>query len=164
MPAGRPTKYNANFHPKLVEAWARAGLTEEEIAEKLELSGATIKTWKNKYPEFMAAVTRGRAPIDDEIEAALYKSAHGHVHTTKRLVGDAVVEIEQYYPPDPRSLQFFLKNRRPKKWREKQEIAHTGLEPLRYDLSKMTPEQREAALILYNSAIPDDHDEPEDND
>ena len=35
----------------LLEGWARDGLTDEQIAEKIGVSTSTLYDWKAKYPE-----------------------------------------------------------------------------------------------------------------
>jgi len=35
-------------------------------------------------------------------------------------------ELIKYYPPDPVSIIFWLKNRKPEQWRDKQEAEHKG--------------------------------------
>jgi hypothetical protein len=35
-------------------------------------------------------------------------------------------EYVRHYPPDPTSMIFWLKNRQPQDWRDKQEHEHTG--------------------------------------
>mgnify|MGYP002443644489 CR=1 FL=1 len=34
----------------LVEAWARDGLTEEQIAHNMGITRETLRVWKNKFP------------------------------------------------------------------------------------------------------------------
>ena len=74
----RPTKYVASKHPELVEAWAAASLTDAEIAAKLGVSYATLRTWLAKHPEFLAAHKRGKARMLDRCEQGLYKRAAGY--------------------------------------------------------------------------------------
>ena len=41
----------------------------------------------------------------------------------KMVVKEVVLK---YIPPDPTSMFYWLKNRRPKEWRDKREIEHGG--------------------------------------
>lgn len=82
----------------LVEGWARDGLTDEQIANNLDLSSSTFYEYKNKYPEFSESLKKGKEIVDYEVENALLKNA---------LNGNITAQI------------FWLKNRKSDKWREK---------------------------------------------
>ncbi|MDR8011858.1 terminase, partial [Escherichia coli] len=45
-----------------------------------------------------------------------------------RVIENRIVEtpLEKYYPPDTTAAIFWLKNRQKDKWRDKQEVEHTG--------------------------------------
>ena len=62
--------------------------------------------------------------------ASLYHRANGYSHPDvdiKVIDGEIVqTELIKYYPPDATSAIFWLKNRQPKKWRDKQETEHSG--------------------------------------
>lgn len=62
------------------------------------ISKSTLYDWKNKYSEFSAALKRGKEVVDYQVENALLKNA---------LQGDTTAQI------------YWLKNRRPDKWRDK---------------------------------------------
>ncbi len=89
----------------ILEGYARDGLIDEEIAGKMGINVATLYTWKNRYSEIDEALKKGKEVIDYEVEQALLRKA---------LDGDTTAQI------------FWLKNRRPDKWRDKQEIKHEG--------------------------------------
>ena len=82
----------------LLEGWARDGLTDEQIAERIGINPATLYDWKKKYPEISEALKKGKEVVDYEVENALL---------LKALCGDVTAQI------------FWLKNRRPDKWRDK---------------------------------------------
>lgn len=82
----------------LLEGWARDGLIDEQIAEKIGINPATLYDWKKKYPEISEALKKGKEVVDYEVENALL---------LKALCGDVTAQI------------FWLKNRRPDKWRDK---------------------------------------------
>ncbi len=89
----------------LVEGWARDGLTDKQIANNLNISEDTFYEYKKRYSEFSESLKKGKEIVDYEVENALLKTA---------LEGNTTAQI------------FWLKNRRPSKWREKQEIQHSG--------------------------------------
>ena len=39
-----------------LEAWARDGLTDEQIAARIGITTSTLYDWKNKYSEFSEAL------------------------------------------------------------------------------------------------------------
>lgn len=125
----------------LLEGWARDGLTDEQIARKIGINPATLYKWLDKYGEIGKAIKKGKAPVDIEVENALLKKALGFsvmlkkpikVRTKKQLKDKGTIEEERieyaeeevYIPPDTTAQIFWLKNRRPDKWRDKpKEVA-----------------------------------------
>ena len=86
---GRPSKYDAVFHPLLVESLARNGLINPQIAERMGIATSTLSKWMNDYPEFSDALKRGREEPDDKVENSLLKRALGyqyHEITKERIV------------------------------------------------------------------------------
>lgn len=112
----------------LVEGWARDGLTDIQIAEKLGISKDTFYEYKKKYSDFSDSLKKGKEIVDYEVENALLKKALGYTITLKKekVTKDGnVVEIKEevLVPPDTTAQIFWLKNRKPKEWRETQEVA-----------------------------------------
>ena len=48
----------------LVEAWARDGLTEEQIAHNMGITRETLRVWKNKFPAISSALKKGKEVVD----------------------------------------------------------------------------------------------------
>lgn len=82
----------------LLEGWARDGLTDEQIANNCKITASTLYEWKKRFPEISEALKKGKEIVDFEVENALLNKALG---------GDTTAQI------------FWLKNRRPDKWRDK---------------------------------------------
>ncbi len=98
---GRKTKYDDFIDRKglvLVEGWARDGLTDLQIAKNIGIQQSTFYDWKLKHAEFSEALKRSKDVADYEVENALFKKAK---------MGDVTAQI------------FWLKNRKPKQWRDK---------------------------------------------
>lgn len=85
----------------LIEGWARDGLTDEDIAKNIGISRTTLYEWKNKYPDIANTLKKSKEVVDRIIENALFKKAS---------------------EGDTTSMIFWLKNRKPSMWRDKQEI------------------------------------------
>lgn len=113
-----------------LEAWARDGLTLEQIAHNIGCSLSTLCDWKTRYPEISEALKRGREVVDIQVENSLLRRALGYNYNevTKELEFDPLtgektlkttkVVIKQV-APDTTAQIFWLKNRRPDKWRDK---------------------------------------------
>jgi len=128
---GRPTKYDPDFNFQ-VEKLSKLGATDKEIADFFDVSESTINLWKIEYPEFSESIKKGKVLADSNVAQSLYHRAIGYQHddTDIRVVDKEIVEtpIIKYYPPDPTAAIFWLKNRRPKEWRDKSqmEVEHSG--------------------------------------
>lgn len=82
-----------------LEAWARNGLTDEQIANNMGISTATLYNYKNKHLEILEALKKGKEVVDIQVENALHKSAVGYEYTerTAKVVDrdKALVEAER---------------------------------------------------------------------
>lgn len=116
-----------------LQAWARNGLTDEQIAHNVGIAVGTLYDWKNKYPEISEALKRGKEVVDIEVENALLKRAKGYNYeevTHERIsdpeTGDAKLVVTKvvtkHVAPDVTAIIFWLKNRLPKDWRDKKDI------------------------------------------
>ena len=100
---GRPTK----FDPKLIDLvykYALLGLTNEQLAESLDISLSTLKNYK-KIPEFLTAHRAGKEQADSRVAESLYEKAVGG---------------------DVSAATFWLKNRQGAVWRDKQHVEHSS--------------------------------------
>lgn len=119
----------------LIEGWAREGLTDEQIAHNIGIAVGTLYAWKATYPEISEAIKKGKAPVDFQVENALLKRALGYEVTEERTdfkmkpgydgkpIPDyetaRVTRTKRHIPPDPLSIFYWLKNRKPLFWRDK---------------------------------------------
>ena len=60
-----------------IEAWARDGLTEEQISKNMGIAYSTLRVWKSKFSALSAALKRGKEVVDIEVENSLLKAAKG---------------------------------------------------------------------------------------
>jgi DNA-binding XRE family transcriptional regulator len=119
---GRPSKFLPEY-AEWAEKFAKLGAKDADLAEALGVSERTINQWKIDHVEFSASLKRGKQYADAVIADSLFQRAKGYSHkAVKIMVVDKVVVHEEYtehYPPDPTSMIFWLKNRRPELWRDK---------------------------------------------
>ena len=122
MAKGKYEKWITPEGLTLLEGWARDGLTDEQIAHNMSVSRKTLAEWKKKYSDIGDTLKKGKEIVDYEVENALLKKALGYKVKEQKLTKDGeLIEIEREIPPDTTAQIFWLKNRRPDKWRDKVE-------------------------------------------
>lgn len=123
----------------LVSAWARDGLSDEQIAvDKMHIAYSTLRVWIDKFPALSAALKKGKEVVDIQVENSLYKRALGYEYTEEKVeletnkddkvLSRKVTQTVKQVLPDITAQIFWLKNRKPDKWRDKQvqEIESTA--------------------------------------
>ena len=106
-----------------IEGWAKDGLTDKQIAHNMGITQQTLNKWKKKYSSLFESLKRGKEVVDREVENALYKRALGYEYEEKIFEGDELKRVvKKQMPPDPTSMIFWLKNRKPTEWRDKHEV------------------------------------------
>ena len=125
----RPSKYRPEFVTQ-AEKLCKLGATDLEIADFFGINVATLNRWKGEYPEFCASLKAGKESADSRVERSLFSRATGYEHDEVdiRVVQNRIVKtpIRKFYPPDTTAAIFWLKNRKPAEWRDKQELEHSG--------------------------------------
>lgn len=111
----------------MLEAWARDGLTDEQIAKNIGISKQTFYDWKKKHTDFSDVLKKGKEVVDIQVENALLKRALGYeyeevsekyemgIMTERKVTKKQVV-------PDTTAQIFWLKNRKPSVWRDRAQI------------------------------------------
>lgn len=147
-------KYNKDF-PLKAEDYARQGMIDEEIWKKLGVGKTAYYRYVFEYKDFRDALKRGKAPVDVEVENKLLKRAQGYEYEEvmveykpgiKVLAGKKPEEIDEKAKPtlirktkkmvipDVVAIIFWLKNRRPDLWRDRQETVISG--KITYEISE----------------------------
>jgi hypothetical protein len=151
-----------------------AGATDVEIAEFLGVSTGTLYRWRADYPEFRAALKTGKNGADQRVAQSLYHRACGYSSEETEAVkvkdityenGKKVQESERVelvsvrrrLPLDVRAATFWLKNRRPDLWRDKQDHEVTGKDGAPLE----APNPREIAKAILDVVTPQQPDEQE---
>lgn len=151
MEDNKPTKkYNEMVAPRIedIRAWARDGVTEEEMSKRLGIAYSTFKEYKKRYSAILDAIKKGKERYDNEVVDALHKNTLGGIVVLKkpiklkkrffengRLVREEeVIEIaeeETYIRPDTLAQMYWLNNRVPSKWKAKptEDGEDTGIAP-----------------------------------
>lgn len=127
---GRPSGLTDAMWDQLLRCYEK-GLTDLQVADIVNVSISTIDKWKAKNPDLLQAIRDIKEKADELIEQSLRARAMGYSHRAVKInvtkEGDVIeTEYIEHYPPDPTSMIFWLKNRQPKKWREKHEVEQTN--------------------------------------
>lgn len=120
-----------------LEAWARNGLTDEQIAANIGISRSTLNEWKNRFSDISDTLKRGKEIVDIQVENALLKRALGYTYkeTTREAQFNpqtaqyemvVTKEVTKEVVPDTTAQIFWLKNRKPEEWRDKKDVEHSG--------------------------------------
>lgn len=125
-PGGRPTL----FRPEYIEQagkLASLGAIDVEIADFFGVTEQTLNNWKLAHPKFFESIKIAKENADKRVEQSLYKRALGFERDSVKVgfdkEGNAIyAPFREYVVPDPTSMIFWLKNRRPADWRDKQEM------------------------------------------
>mgnify|MGYP000255228227 CR=1 FL=1 len=136
----RPSRYKAEFAEQAAKL-CRLGATDKELAEFFGVTEKTINNWKGAHPEFLQSLKAGKQMADAEVADKLFQRAIGYSHPDTHISNYqgliTVTPITKHYPPDPTSMIFWLKNRRPDLWRDKPEPDDGDAEvrPVRVEIS-----------------------------
>lgn len=124
-----------------IEQMARDGYRDEDICKTLGVSRQTFYIWKQKYEDFAEALRKGKAVVDAEIENKLLDNARGYTfwEETQELVKEmnketgrveevlkTVKRVKKHIKGDTVAQIFWLKNRMPNEWRDKNHLQLSG--------------------------------------
>nr|DAI71464.1 MAG TPA: terminase small subunit [Caudoviricetes sp.] len=135
------------------------------------ISVKTLFNWKTNYLPILQALKKGKEVVDYEVENALLQKALGMTKVIqkpfklkevkyengKRISEKERIEYaeeEVFIPPDTTAQIFWLKNRRPDKWRDKSrdEADTTTLDRLDNILNEI---KEDAIKSTKNNAVHD---------
>lgn len=147
-PGGRPSKFDTLDMEQTKKLYL-AGWTDKQVAEFYEVSEQTVTAWKKKDPKFLASIKDWKIEADEKVERSLYERAcgfeydevtmekvkpgglgieikEGEVEQIKHMECHKIKVVTKKVVQDATSMIFWLKNRLPKRWRDKHEIEHSG--------------------------------------
>lgn len=119
----------------LLRGWARDGLTQEQIAQNMGIHRDTLNEWKSRFPDISDALKVERENADYIVENELFESCKTRTVTVKKPIklkkvmvdGKKRLEEERIeyaeeqvvVPANVTAQIFYLKNRKPDKWKDK---------------------------------------------
>ncbi len=144
-----------------LETFAKSGLTDSEIAKRMKVSVSTLNNYKKQYKKIDEALKNGREYVDTKIENALIKRAIGYEYTEQvmeRVLNKETGEYEfvltkemkKEVKPDISAQVFWLKNRRPDIWKDKQEL---NVESSSAEFSNLTDEELEQRIVMLKQKL-----------
>ena len=132
-------KYETHVKPKLklIEGWAREGLIEKEICKRIGISEQTLNVYKKSYPELVESLKKSKQEADYTVVDSLFKRANGmeyqevieELRTDKKTGEEKLVIVKRhtkFFPPDPTSAIFWLKNRDKANWSDSKNVNVAG--------------------------------------
>ena len=125
---GQPSKLET-LNTELVKKLYEKGFTDKEVAEVIGVTEQTINNWKKYNEGFFESLKKWKLKADENVVKSLYERATGYSHPEEKIMqyeGQVIrAETTKHYPPDPLSIIFWLKNRQPELWRDRQEVEFT---------------------------------------
>src|SRR6516162_5820592 len=126
---GRKTVYTPRM-AVVARKGCERGMTDNEIADILGISLATLYRWKLDHPAFASVFKLGKAAADDRVERSLYSRAVGYSYLAEKAVmtrhGQKTTRYRAHIPPDIAAAVWYLKNRRPDRWRDSFRHEHVA--------------------------------------
>lgn len=120
---GAKSKYESLVKPKLdlIRKKIRQGVTEEQLADKLGISVASLNNYKKIYPEFAEALSKDKgAEVIEELVNAGIEAAKGYwreIETTVIVLDEdgkpakrQKTIVKQWYPANASLNQYYTKN------------------------------------------------------
>lgn len=153
-----------------IKGWAREGLTNEKIAQKIGINVDTLYEWQKKFSDISDALKKNKEIIDLGVEESLLDKCNGYIVELKKPFkvrrikyenGRKVEEYEEivygteetYITADTTAQIFWLKNRKPGTWRDRREFTE--------DVQEVNNSFIEALSSSAKEVWPDEDDETE---
>jgi len=154
--AGRPSKYKIEYEEQAYKL-CLLGATDKDMSDFFGVTESTLNLWKLEHKEFSEALKRGKIEADSVVAQKLYHRAIGYEHPeiiTASYQGEItdIKTVTKHYAPDPTAAIFWLKNRQPRQWRDKQEVESTNTNlNLNTEVSGETDADRIKSLVKMMS-------------
>lgn len=154
---GRPNGYDKDKHPDWAWALAVKGLTNPEIAKAMGIATSTFNKWRTEHEELEDAVQTGKGIADAKVERSLFQRATGYTYEERKVVTEIdprtgetkparIEKTTKVVPPDTTAQIFWLKNRRPKDWRDRRDIEMSNEGDIVFNVMKASdrkPDKKE---------------------
>ncbi len=142
MKTGRKSYWETRIKPRLLEiaAWCRDGHTDKEMCKALRVTPKTFYKYKGIEKELNDALAVNKEIADINVENSLYKRANGfeYEETAKEVKKDNkgkiifthIKKTTKIVIPDVQAQVRWLKNRKPKVWRDDPNSSNSEGKPM----------------------------------
>lgn len=159
----------------LLQGWARDGLTDVQIAQKMGIGVSTLSKWKVRFVEIGEALKDGKEAVDMLVENALLKRALGFEYdeiTTERVRIRGGYEDDNDPPefemvetkrvrkmviPDTTAQIYWLKNRKRDVWKDNHDRSEVDWQRLEVERkladAQIAKLQREADADVVSDMV-----------
>ena len=122
---GRPSGYRPEFAEQ-ARKLCELGATDFEVAKFLNIDSATFYRWRHSFPEFCESLKAGKDVLDERVVRSLAHKALGYTFESEKIFANQGKILRaktiEHVPPDTTAMIFWLKNRRPAEFRDRQEM------------------------------------------
>jgi hypothetical protein len=125
------------FKPEYIEQARklyRKGWTDREVADFFEVSRQTVQNWLAACPEFARIRKDAKAAADELVKDSLYERARGYEIPVEKIFckDGAVTRVvtKEHIPASVSAAKYWLGNRDPNRWKDRQEVTGANGEPL----------------------------------
>lgn len=121
----RPTLYKPKY-AEIARRMCMQGATRSDLADRFGVTINTVVAWQLVHKEFSDSCRHGRDAADERVEQSFYERAVGYTYDSEKVFvvqGDVIrAPIKEHVPPDPRAAEFWLRNRRPNRWKDSKQL------------------------------------------
>jgi len=122
---GRPPTYHDGI-PDQARKLCELGATDFEVAKFFGITTTTLYRWRHDHPEFCEALKAGKHALDERVVRSLAHKALGYTFESEKIFAHQGkilrAKTVEHVPPDTTAMIFWLKNRRPKEFRDRQDV------------------------------------------
>lgn len=161
---GRPTKYKSEYAEE-ARSMCERGATNADLAVHFGVALSTIWVWQTTHQEFFESCKLGKEVADERVKQSFFMRATGYDYHAEKIMSYEGQVIRAGYmehvPPDTAAARFWLVNRCPDEFKEKQHLEHGGSEdnPIRILAEQISgnairPRLPEPKIIEHAAAEP----------
>lgn len=127
--AGEKNSRYKKEYDELAYNYCLLGAIDQDLATFFEVTEQTINNWKKRHKSFFESIKKGKELADAKVASSLFNRAIGfeYIETKTEDTGKGSREttVNKLIAGDVTAQIFWLKNRQPEKWRDKQEVKAT---------------------------------------
>jgi len=142
-------KSEMKYRKEIVETLVKhlkKGSTITSACDAVGISKEAFYNWMKTKSDFYDSIKKVQSVADKQVENALFRSAVGFTITEKeyrsiKMKGfetgkELVKATKKKVLPNVTAQIFWLKNRNPDEWRDRQELEHSGFVDITYQISE----------------------------